>query len=132
MDRKFRKNKYLYHPLTTILLILVAPFIVILDIIGEIYHRIAFRLCKIPLVKRKEHIKIDRHKLKYLRWNEKLGCAYCGYANGFCSYITEIAGRTEKYWCGIQHQKSKGFKEQPHQKNFVKYGDEKAFKKKYG
>lgn len=132
MDRKLHKNKFVQHFVSAILLLILLPFIVLLDIFVEIYHRIGFRLCNIPLVKRRSYIKIDRHKLKYLNWFDKLSCAYCGYANGFARYIVEIGARTEKYWCAIKHQKMKGFKEQVHQKKFLEYGNEKAYRKKYG
>jgi len=42
--------------------------------------------------------------------------------------VSEIAARTEKYWCGIKHQPARGFHEPKHHKDFLKYGDEKAFK----
>ena len=103
--------------------ILIAP-LVILDIFMEIYHSICFPLYKIPYVIRRDYIKIDRHKLKYLRWYEKIGCAYCGYGNGLLLYSSEIAGLTEKYWCGIKHAEDPNFKSQKHQKDFFEYGDE--------
>jgi hypothetical protein len=131
MEGKFHKEKNLKHIISMILMFMITPFIILLDIFVEIYHRIGFPLCKIPLVKRKAYIKIDRHKLKYLNWSSKLGCMYCGYANGFTRYIVEIGARTEKYWCAIKHKKTKGFQEQPHQKEFLEYNDEKSFKKKY-
>ena len=58
---------------------------------------------------------------------------YCGYANGFLLYAKEIAGRTEKYWCGIMHEKKPGFKVQTNQvaQKFARYGDEEDFRKKY-
>ena len=48
--------------------------------------------------------------------------------------MKEIAGLTEKYWCGIMHKKIQGFKEHEDQKKqkFAKYGDEKDFNRKYG
>ena len=101
----------------------------IADLFGEIYHQTGFRLCKIPLVKRSQYIKIDRHKLKYLRLSTKIGCMYCGYANGFMQYYSEILARSERYWCAIKHQKSKDFIEPEHHKNFAEYGDEKAYKR---
>jgi hypothetical protein len=116
-----------------ILLTSVAIPIVILDIWGEIYHRICFRLYGIPLVQRSAYIQIDRHKLKYLNFWQKWFCMYCGYANGVVHYWSEIAGQTEKYWCGIQHKKKAGFKAPDHHQrlDFADYGDEKDFKDKY-
>lgn len=97
----------------------------ILEIFGEMYHRICFPLYGLPYVKRSEYIVIDRHKLQYLNWFQKIACVYCGYVNGIFRYASAIAGQTERYWCGIIH--SRGTK-QPHQKNFLPYGDEKAYK----
>ncbi|MBU2443386.1 MAG: hypothetical protein KKF95_04910 [Nanoarchaeota archaeon] len=70
---------------------------------------------------------MDRQKLEYLSFREKINCAYCGYVNGFATYFLRIANDTEKYWCGIKHKKQEGFIEQAHQKNFLEYGDEKAY-----
>ena len=95
----------------------------------EIYHNVCFPLYGIPLVKRNKYIKIDRQKLKYLRFAEQVSCAYCGYANGVMAYGVKIAGETEKYWCGIKHQKDEEFIEPAHHKDFLKYGDEKAYDK---
>lgn len=108
--------------------------LVLLDITIEIYHRVCFQLYGLQRINRSEYIKIDRHKLKYLSWYEKINCAYCGYANGLLPYCAKIAAETEKYWCGIKHnkQKQENFREPSHHKSFVKYGDEKAFFKKYG
>jgi len=103
----------------------------ILDIFGELYHHTCFPLWKIPLFKRKEYIRMDRHKLKYLSLFEKIGCTYCSYANGLLNYAVAIAGRTEIYWCAIRHKKHEGFVEPLNHKDFLKYGDEKAFRKKY-
>ena len=105
--------------------------LVIFDIWIEFYHRICFILYGLKYVKRSRYIRIDRHKLKYLKWYEKLGCAYCGYANGLAQYWVKIASITEKYWCGIMHKKHSGFKTPKHHKNFVKYGDKKEFCNRY-
>ena len=114
--------------------LLSSPFIytiiiplVLLDFFTEIYHRVCFPLYHLPYVKRKKYIRIDRHKLSYLPWYEKLNCVYCSYANGWLHYASAIAGETEKYWCGIKHKTSAGFIEPEHQKNFLTYGDEQAY-----
>ncbi|MBN2543141.1 hypothetical protein JXI42_09785 [bacterium] len=105
--------------------------LVILDIFTEIYHHVCFPLYGIPLVHRKTYIRIDRYKLQYLKWFEKLNCAFCGYANGLLHYAFVIAGETEKYWCGIKHKKYKGFLPPSHHEGFVEYGDEKGLQRKY-
>ncbi len=116
--------------------LLSAPFIyavfiplVFLDIVLELYHRICFPLYGLEYVSRGDYIIIDRHKLSYLDFFEKLNCVYCGYANGLLAYSVRIAGETEKYWCGIKHSKKVL---QPHQKDFAEYDDKKDFMKKYG
>ena len=111
--------------LTFLLVIPMVP----MDLIVEIYLRVAFPLCKIKTVKRSNYIKIDRHKLKYLNYLEKVGCAYCGYANGLANYWVKIAAESEKFWCAIKHEKCKNFMAPKHHKEFVDYGDDKAYKK---
>lgn len=95
--------------------ILSMPFIyamiipgIILDICTEIYHRICFKLYGIAYVKRREYIRIDRHRLSYLSFIEKINCMYCGYMNGLFHYVSEIAAQTEKYWCAIKHKNDLG------------------------
>lgn len=131
---EYLKNSYkgLKHliaiPLVTSLII---PLL-LTDIWAEIYHRICFPLYKIPYVKRKDYIKIvDRGKLKYLNFFQKLYCMYCGYGNGLVNYLVKIAGETERYWCGIKHQKTDGFVEPENQKNFAEYNNKEEFNKKY-
>lgn len=126
-DRKRRLQQIISLPFIWGVIIPMVFF----DIWVEVYHRICFPLYGLRYVKRSNHIRIDRHKLKYLNWYQKIACAYCGYANGLANYWTVIAGKTEKYWCGIMHKKYPGFKVPKHHKNFVKYGDEKAFRKRY-
>ena len=129
-NKKYRRHfrHFLSIPFIWFMIIPLSLF----DICMEVYHRICFRLYKIELVKRRNYIKIDRHRLSYLNWFEKINCAYCGYANGLMNYATVIAGRTEKYWCGIKQKKDPNFNHPKHHKDFVEYGDEKAFKEKYG
>jgi len=127
-DRKRRLQQIISLPFIWSIIIPLVVF----DIWIEFYHRICFPLYGLAYEKRSKHIRIDRHKLKYLRWYEKIGCVYCGYANGLAQYWSAIAGRTEQYWCGIMHKKYYGFKAPKHHKNFVKYKDEKAFHKQYG
>ena len=131
MEHLKAKNRLVRHTLSAPLIYSALIPIVIMDLWIEIYHRVCFPLYKIPYVKRSNYIKIDRHKLKYLNWLQKINCAYCGYANGAVHYWTKIAADTEKYWCGIQHQKMKGFIAPKHHKDFAKYDDEAEFKEKY-
>ncbi|USN46003.1 MAG: hypothetical protein H6502_02605 [Candidatus Woesearchaeota archaeon] len=130
---EFRK-----HPERTGQFILSAPIIyamivplVFADLCLEFYHRLCFPLYGIPLVNRGKYIRIDRHKLSYLTPLEKFNCVYCGYANGFLNYATNIAGDTEKYWCAIKHEQRDGFHNPEHHKSFVEYNDKKTFEKKF-
>lgn len=101
--------------------------VLVLDVSIEIYHRFCFPLYGLKYVKRSKYVKIDRHKLKYLNPVEKAHCMYCGYVNGFLAYAVAIAGETEKYWCGIMHEKKRGFKKPKHHKDFLAYNDEEAY-----
>jgi hypothetical protein len=108
--------------------------IIFLDLLTSLYQALCFPLYGLEKVKRSTYILImDRNKLAYLTSLEKLDCMYCGYANGFLLYAKEIAGRTEKYWCGIMHENKPGFKTQANQveQDFARFGDEEDFKKKY-
>jgi hypothetical protein len=77
--------------------------IVLLDAFMIVYQAVCFPVYGIPKVKRSDYIKLDRRHLAYLNWAEKFNCEYCGYANGVIACATEIAARTEQYWCPIKH-----------------------------
>ncbi len=77
--------------------------ILLLDLFVTIYQAICFPVYGIPKVKRSDYIRLDRRHLAYLNWVEKLNCEYCGYANGVIASASEIAARTEQYWCPIKH-----------------------------
>ena len=109
-NRKFAKK--LRHTVldSKPLVLLSAPFVwlcllpfLLLDLATMIFQAICFPIYGIPKVRRRDHILIDRHQLSYLNGIEKLNCVYCSYANGLLAYITEIAARTEQYWCPIKH-----------------------------
>lgn len=124
------------HPSRWFTHLMVAPIIysmlipiAILDIWIEIYHRICFIAYGLQYIHRTEYIRIDRQKLQYLTWFEKLNCMYCGYANGLLNYARVIAGETERYWCGIKHKGGNGFHEPQHHQQFIEYGDKAAYKK---
>ena len=59
----------------------VAVPVFILDVFLFVYQQTAFRLYKIPLVKRKDYIVYDRRYLDYLNWIQKFNCIYCSYVN---------------------------------------------------
>ena len=104
---------------------LVIPFM-ILDIFVSIYHAVCFPVYGIPKVRRSDHIRIDRQHLAYLNGLQKLNCVYCGYCNGLLSYVREVAGRTEAYWCPIKHA-ARVDGTHAHYGSFLEYGDADGF-----
>lgn len=115
-----------------------APFIfgliiplVFLDVCVEIYHRVGFWLYRLPYIKRSAYIQIQRQKLAYLTWYEKIFCLYCSYANGLLPYAAAIAAATERYFCGIRNKPEAGFHEPAHHASFAPYGDKEAFERMY-
>jgi hypothetical protein len=117
--------------------ILSMPFIygmiipgVIFHLCLEIYHQVCFRIYRIPRVKPGDYFIYDRQLLPYLNWFEKLNCVYCSYFNNLLRYATEIAGRTERFWCPIKYARRLNH---PHSQyhNFVDYLDAKKFREKW-
>ena len=130
-NRKFTDSLVRHSIATPFLWAMFVP-IAFADICIEIYHHVCFPLYRKPLVKRSEYIRlIDRAKLPYLTWPERLGCAYCGYVNGWLHYASALAGESEKYWCAIAHLEERGYKPAEHEKTFLPYGDEKAYNEKF-
>lgn len=124
-------NRTLKHLISIpIVSTLIIP-LVIFDLWAEIYHRICFPLYGFLYLKRSNYIKIDRYKLKYLTFWQKGYCVYCGYGNGLVNYWVKMAAETERYWCGIQHEKNGVFIPPAHHQNFVKFNDEEDFNRKY-
>jgi hypothetical protein len=76
------------------------PFL-LLDLFLAFFQGICFPIYGIPRVRRADYLVFDRGRLKYLL--ERFNCFYCSYANGLCSYLTEVAARTEQHWCPIKH-----------------------------
>lgn len=129
--RRYQEDRYFRHLLSVPFI--WAPLIVfiVLDIFVTIYHHICFPLYGLKKVKRSAYIQVrDRARLSYLSGLEKINCMYCGYVNGLLLYAKEIAGRTEKYWCGIMHQQKTGFQAHPDQvqRKFIAFGDKAALK----
>ncbi len=132
MKSKQNKHRMFYHILVMpVIYSLIIP-VIILDIWVEIYHRICFAAYGLPYVERGKYIKIDRHKLSYLNPIEKVNCMYCGYVNGVFHYVSILGGETEKYWCGIKHQKDGKFIEPAHHQDFIEFGDEAAYRRVTG
>ena len=102
------------------------PAFLLLDLLVSLFHAVCFPLFGIPKVRRSDHIIFDRGRLSYLNVLERLNCVYCSYANGFASYLVEIAGRVEQYWCPIKHARTPP---QPHSRylKFLPYEDAGAY-----
>lgn len=109
--------------------ILTAPLIwfclipaLFLDLSVSLFQSICFPVYGIPKVRRADFIIMDRHALPYLNVIEKFNCVYCGYFNGLIAYVTEIAARTEQYWCPIKHARRVAAIHSRYGK-FLEYGD---------
>lgn len=100
--RYFRDAKLAYMLSAPVIYSMIIP-LVVLDVSITLYQHICFRIYGIPLVRRRDYLVIDRHRLDYLNTIEKLNCVYCGYANGLVAYVREITARTEQFWCPIKH-----------------------------
>ncbi len=118
-----------------VIVILTIPFIwammipaFIADISVTIYQYICFPIYKIPKVKRKDFIIMDRHNLFYLDKVERINCWYCEYFNGVIAYAREIGARTEQFWCPIKHSKLPKEKHSRYDK-FFDYGDYLKYRK---
>jgi hypothetical protein len=81
---------------------LIVPLL-FLDLGLTVYQSLCFPVYRINKVRRSDYIVMDRWHLSYLNFMEKFNCAYCAYGNGLLAYGTEIAARTEQYWCPIKH-----------------------------
>lgn len=104
---------------------LLIPF-ALLDLFVTVYQAVCFPVYGIPKVRRADHIRVDRQHLAYLNALQKLNCMYCGYCNGLLSYVREIAGRTEAYWCPIKHA-ARVDGVHAHYGSFLEYGDAEGY-----
>lgn len=100
--RYIRDSRFMILLTTPVIWSCIIP-IVLLDVFMVVYQTICFPIYGIPKVKRSDYIKLDRRHLAYLNWAEKFNCEYCGYANGVLACASEVAARTEQYWCPIKH-----------------------------
>jgi hypothetical protein len=104
---------------------LLIPF-VILDGWVQLYQAVAFRLCGMEPIRRRDYIVLDRHRLPYLNPLQKVNCAYCGYVTGLIAFVREIGVRTEQFWCPIRHRTRPRGQHRRHRR-FAPYGDAAAF-----
>ncbi len=124
--------RFLRHALSTPFILGMLVPILFADLCVEVYHRICFPLYGMKYVQRSRYIRIvDREKLPYLSFMERLWCGYCGYVNGWFHYASVIAGKTEGYFCPIEHLETRGYVPAEHGKDFVEYGDEGALRRRY-
>ncbi len=132
--KAFIKRIWRYLHDSSLLTILTAPVIyailvptLLLDLFVSVYQRVCFPIYRIPQVKRSDFLVIDRHRLGYLNYIEKINCVYCGYVNGVLAFVREVASRTEQYWCPIKHaRRAKGC--HARQCMFCEYGDAERFR----
>lgn len=127
--RRLRQGTPAYILEGNLLSLLTAPIIyslllplVLLDLWVTLYQFICFPIYGVTRVPRRRYFAIDRHKLAYLNVIEKVHCTFCSYANGLIGYVTEVAARTEQYWCPIKHARAIPT---PHRRYhaFLDYGD---------
>jgi hypothetical protein len=101
--------------------------LVLLDLFVIAYQFICFPLYGIARVRRRDYLVFDRTHLGYLNLLEKINCAYCSYGNGLVSFVREVVGRTEQYWCPIKHSR-RMMQAHPYYTGFVDYGDAQAYR----
>ncbi len=125
----YLRHAKLKHVLTAPLILCCLVPAALMDLVVTLYQLICFPVYGIPKVRRGDHVLIDRHHLAYMNIIEKLNCLYCSYFNGVMSYVREIAGRTEQYWCPIKHAAQLN---RPHSRyeRFVEYGDSDSYREK--
>lgn len=127
--KKFKRLLLTYIFSARLLVFLTSPVIyalafpiALLDLFVTLYQHICFPVYKMEKVKRGAYIVMDRQKLGYLNTLEKINCVYCGYGNGVLAYASEIAARTESYWCPIKHARKLASYHRWYS-NFSDYGD---------
>lgn len=133
-QRRFKTGLFKYvsqadlrHAISSpIIYSLIVPMLV-LDAALTAYQWLCFPLYRIERVRRKDCWTFDRAHLAYLNALEKFNCAYCFYGNGLATYFTEIASRTEQYWCPIKHARRVRHAHSRYN-HFVDYGDAEGFK----
>lgn len=128
MEHHKHPERFVRHVVSVPFIWMMIVPLALFDVCLEVYHRVCFALYGLPYVRRWDYLTADRHRLKYLSVWDKINCLYCGYANGLIMYAQRIAGETEKYWCGIKHQPGTGLIVPPHHRDFIDYGDEKAYR----
>lgn len=101
--------------------------LVLLDLFVIAYQFICFPLYGIARVRRRDYLVFDRTHLGYLNLLEKINCAYCSYGNGLVSFVREVVGRTEQYWCPIKHAR-RILDAHPYYNRFADFGDAQSYR----
>ena len=134
-QRRFRTGLLKYLAGAELRNLVTAPVIyavflplLLLDLFVTLYQTVCFPLYGIPRVRRRNYLVFDRTHLAYLNAIEKLNCAYCSYANGLASYVKEVVGRTEQYWCPIKHAR-RVLQAHPYYSGFADFGDAEAYRR---
>lgn len=122
-----KNKKAIFHALAIPFIWGMIIPVFLIHITTFLYQTVAFRLYGIKGVKLRSYINFDREKLSYLSSADKIYCAYCSYANGVLAYVSEIAHRTEYYWCGIKHQNQPENPAFAYQEKFAKYGSKEEY-----
>ena len=102
IHRYILDSTFLVLMTTPIIWFCLVPFS-FLDLVITTYQASCFGIYGIPKVNRGDYLLQDRKRLAYLNFLERLNCEYCAYGNGVLAYATEVAARTEQYWCPIKH-----------------------------
>ena len=132
--RQFKRSSWNHLRSTRLLVVLSSPLIyacvlpfLLLDGAVTLYQLVCFPIYGIPRVRRKDFLVFDRGRLAYLNTIEKVGCVYCSYANGLLALISEVAARTERYFCPIRHARPVLHEHSQYGK-FLPYGDARAYR----
>jgi hypothetical protein len=100
---------------------LIVPM-VLLDITVTLYQAVCFPLFGIQKSRRSDFISIGRHRLTFLNAIEKIHCVYCEYINGLLAFVSDIASKTEQYFCPIKYA-NKVITAHARYDSFQEYGD---------
>lgn len=108
-----------------------APFIptLLVHLLMALYQFVSFPIYGLEKVRIRDYLNLDRRKLGYINTIDKINCAYCAYANAVFMYFSEIAHRTEYYWCGVKHHNQPENPVFSYQEKFAPYGDKKSYER---
>ena len=134
-QRRFKTGLLRYLFTAKLRNVLSAPFVyavffplLLLDLFVFVYQFVCFPLYGLRRVRRRDYLVFDRSHLAYLNLIEKINCAYCSYANGLASYVKEVVGQTELYWCPIKHAR-RVLHAHNHYGKLVDFGDAQAYRR---